>query len=256
MPRDFGAGDDLVDDPAVAAMDAVEVADGGDDGAEAGGKLGEGAIDGHGPGEGRSGVGDRSWGAAVWRHEAGFRFIVRWFGLLRRAGGAVVFRGLAIWAMARVMGQSHGANLELYLQAIVGETDVRREDGLDGAVVEVVAHVGEEGAAGLEKLDERGWSFRGWSGWDGVLLAAEGIKDEEVEVLEEREALFGDLAHVGEVGGGAEAVAGDALLAVLDGDAAGSGLRRARRSAPASIGDAVELDAERWWRSGWQRWKV
>ena len=36
-----GAGDDLGDDPLVAAMHAVEVADGGDGGAEVGGDLGE-----------------------------------------------------------------------------------------------------------------------------------------------------------------------------------------------------------------------
>ena len=36
-----GAGDDLGDDPLVAEMDAVEVADGGDGGAEVGGNLGE-----------------------------------------------------------------------------------------------------------------------------------------------------------------------------------------------------------------------
>ena len=42
-----GAGDDLGDDPLVAAMDAVEVADGGDGGAEAGRDLREVAIDLH-----------------------------------------------------------------------------------------------------------------------------------------------------------------------------------------------------------------
>ena len=42
-----GAGEDLVDDPAVAAVDAVEVADGGDDGAEGGGDCGEGFEDVH-----------------------------------------------------------------------------------------------------------------------------------------------------------------------------------------------------------------
>ncbi len=36
-----GAGDDLGDDPLVAAMHAVEVADGGDGGAEVGGDVGE-----------------------------------------------------------------------------------------------------------------------------------------------------------------------------------------------------------------------
>ena len=57
----------------------------------------------------------------------------------------------------------------------------------------------------------------------GVRLAAEGVEDEDVEVLEEREALGGDVAHVGEVGGGAEAVAGDVVAAVGDGDALEAG---------------------------------
>ncbi len=39
--EEASAGDDLIDDPGVAAMDAVEVADGGDDGAEVGGESGE-----------------------------------------------------------------------------------------------------------------------------------------------------------------------------------------------------------------------
>jgi len=42
-----GAGDDLGDDPLVAAMNPVEVADGGDGGAEVGGEIGELAIDAH-----------------------------------------------------------------------------------------------------------------------------------------------------------------------------------------------------------------
>ena len=42
-----GAGDDLGDDPLMAAMDAVEVADGGDGGAEVRGNLCELAEDLH-----------------------------------------------------------------------------------------------------------------------------------------------------------------------------------------------------------------
>ena len=53
----------------------------------------------------------------------------------------------------------------------------------------------------------------------GVGLAAQRVEDEDVEVFEQRKALGGDVAHVGEVGGGAEAVAGDGVAAVGDGDA-------------------------------------
>jgi hypothetical protein len=39
------------------------------------------------------------------------------------------------------------------LEAVVGETDVGWESGVGGFVVEVVGHVGEEGAARLELVD-------------------------------------------------------------------------------------------------------
>ncbi len=52
----------------------------------------------------------------------------------------------------------------------------------------------------------------------GVRLVAKGVEDEDVEVLQERDAVRWDVAHVGEVGGGAEAVADDGVAAVGDGD--------------------------------------
>src|SRR6185437_13171311 len=53
----------------------------------------------------------------------------------------------------------------------------------------------------------------------GVRLAAQRVEDEDVQAFEQRMALGRDVAHVGEVGGGAEAVAGDGVAAVGDGDA-------------------------------------
>ena len=47
-------------------------------------------------------------------------------------------------------------------------------------------------------------------------LAAERVQDEDVEVFEYWKAFGWDIAHVREVGGGAEAVAGDGLAAVSD----------------------------------------
>ncbi len=47
-----GAGDDFGEDALVAAVDAVEVADGGDCGAEVSGDLGEAAVDVHEAGSG------------------------------------------------------------------------------------------------------------------------------------------------------------------------------------------------------------
>jgi len=90
------------------------------------------------------------------------------------------------------------------------------EDGVGGFVVEVVGHVGEEGAAGLDALDQGDGVVQ--RGVGGVGLTAESVEDENVEVGEQREALGGDVVEIGEVGCGAEAVAGDGLAAVGDGD--------------------------------------
>ena len=93
--------------------------------------------------------------------------------------------------------------------------------GVGGGVVEVVRHVGEEGAAGFEPLDQGDGFFEVRVG--GVRLAAQGVEDEDVEVLRAAGRSRGDVAEVGEVGGGAEAVAGDGLAAVGDGDALEAG---------------------------------
>ncbi len=69
------------------------------------------------------------------------------------------------------------------------------EGGFGGGVVEIVAHVGEEGAAGFELVDEV--DGLGEVGVAVVGVAAEGVEDEDVEVLEEGDALGGDVAHVG-----------------------------------------------------------
>ena len=144
------------------------------------------------------------------------------------------------WGLLRAGGRSSSGNLEFNLQAVVGETDVRWKRGLGGGVVEVVAHVGEEGAAWLELFDVG----------DGLLkmrvavvrIAPEGIDDEEVEVLKESDAFVGDVAHVGEVGGAAEAVAGDLLAAVGDGDALEAGSEEIEACAGRGV-DAVKFDA-------------
>ena len=114
-----------------------------------------------------------------------------------------------------------------------------REGGVGGGVVEVVAHVGEEGASGLELLDDLEGVFD--VGVGGVGIVAEGVEDEDVEILKLRDAGVGDGAHVGEVGGGAEAVAADGEITVVDGDAAEGGSEEGdlffRRR------EAMELDA-------------
>ena len=47
-----------------------------------------------------------------------------------------------------------GGDVEVEFQAVVGEADVRGQARFGERVVEIVGHVGEEGAAGLELLDE------------------------------------------------------------------------------------------------------
>src|ERR1035437_8127218 len=41
-------------------------------------------------------------------------------------------------------------DVEVDLEAVVGEADVGRQHGVGGGVVEIVGHVGEEGAAGAD----------------------------------------------------------------------------------------------------------
>ena len=106
--------------------------------------------------------------------------------------------------------------VEVESEAVVGKADVRRQGQFGGGVVEVVGHVGEEGATGRELVDQGDRFFQ--VGVAGVGLAAERVEDEDVEMLEERDGLGRKVGEVSEIGGGAEAVAGDGLAAVGDGD--------------------------------------
>ncbi len=75
------------------------------------------------------------------------------------------------------------------MEAVVGEADVGREEGVGGFVVELVGHVGEEGAFGVEPLgDVDGF---GEVGVAGVGMVAERVEDEDVEVLEEGDGVSG-----------------------------------------------------------------
>jgi hypothetical protein len=73
-----------------------------------------------------------------------------------------------------------------------------------------------------------------------VGLAAEGVEDEDIETLEQGEAFVGDVGHVGEVGGGAEAVAGDGVAAVRDGHTEEGGAEEGDGDAGGG-GEAVEF---------------
>ncbi len=76
--------------------------------------------------------------------------------------------------------------------------------------------MGEEGSAGLEFLDISQRAFEMGVAW--MRLTSESIEDEDVQILKQRYAFGRDVAHVGEVGCGAEAIAGDGLVAVRDGN--------------------------------------
>ena len=112
--------------------------------------------------------------------------------------------------------------------------------GFGFGMVEVVADVGEEGLCGLELLDDG--DGLGEVCVAGVWLAAEGVEDEDVESAQEAQGVVAEVAHVGEVGGCAEAVAGDLLAAVDDGDAAEAGTEEGDGGAGGLV-DAVEADA-------------
>jgi hypothetical protein len=103
------------------------------------------------------------------------------------------------------------------LEAVVGEADVGWKQRVGGLVVEAVGDVSEEGAARLELLDQG--DGVGEVGVGGVGLAAQGVEDENIQICEQGKAFWIEVAEVGEVGGGAEAEAGDGLVAVGDGDA-------------------------------------
>ena len=138
----------------------------------------------------------------------------------------------------------HSGDLKGELEAVVGEVDVGGEDSFGGVVVEVVADVGEVGAFGGEFFDVADGLLQ--VGVAGVGVVAEGVEDEDVEVLEKGDALGRDVGHVGEVSGIAEAVAGDLVAAVDDGDAEEAGAEEVTAKAYGCAGgggDAVHGDA-------------
>src|ERR1700719_735478 len=76
--------------------------------------------------------------------------------------------------------------------------------------------------------------------WVGI--APQGVHDQYVEILQERNADLRDVAHVGEIGGGAEAIAGDLLPAMGDGDSLEAGAEQLDSGAGGGI-YAMNLDA-------------
>ena len=126
------------------------------------------------------------------------------------------------------------------LQSVVGQAYVRRERGLSGGVVESVAHVREEGAPWFELIHKRHGALKVRVAVMG--LVAQGVEDEDVEILQERKAFGWDVTHVGQVGRAAESIAGDLLSSVGHGDAAEAGAEELHAGAGSGV-EAMELDA-------------
>ncbi len=90
-------------------------------------------------------------------------------------------------------------------QAIIGEANVGREGRFDFGVADLVRHVGEPGASRSDFFDP-GDGLLDVS-VAGVGPEAQGVDDDELDALEKRKAGVRDGAHVGEVGGVADAIA-------------------------------------------------
>ena len=94
---------------------------------------------------------------------------------------------------------------------------MRRQFALGVGVVHFVRHMSEKGAARLETIDPHEGLIDAGMAW--VRRFAQRVDDDDVEVSKQGQARFWDRVHVGEVGGVAEAEAGDFLLAVKQGNA-------------------------------------
>src|SRR5713226_1839688 len=90
-------------------------------------------------------------------------------------------------------------------EAVIGEADMRRKGALGPGVRQFVADMGEVGPARIELLGNSHGSLDG--GMRRMRLMAQRIEKQHVQAPQLIERLLGDLAVVGEIGGGSEAVA-------------------------------------------------
>lgn len=107
------------------------------------------------------------------------------------------------------------------MKPVVGEPDVGRKFRLRSRVIEIVADMGKEGSARFELFHEgeRAFEMR----VAGMRLPAESIQNQDIQILEQGNALGWNIAHVREVSGRPKAVSGDCLRAMLYGDALKAG---------------------------------
>ena len=117
---------------------------------------------------------------------------------------------------------------------------MRRKYRFRGGVIEVVAHVGEEGAAWFQQINEADGLFQ--MRMAGMRIASQRVENKDIEVLKQGNALRWNVAHIGKVSGAAESVAGNLLMSM--------GYRNAAKACPEEIEtrtwrciDAVDLHA-------------
>ena len=88
-------------------------------------------------------------------------------------------------------------------------------------------------------MDFARWEWLGWG------LGTERVEDEDVEAVEVFERGRGNVGSVGQVSGRTEAIAGNELAAVLDGDGLERGAEERDRAGKGR--QVVQRDAVRWW---------
>ena len=85
--------------------------------------------------------------------------------------------------------------LQADFEAIVSQPDIRRKQRFVPGVQQIVADVGEEGAARMEQI-HRADRLRD-RGMSGVRLVTQRVEEERIETAEEIQGSLGDLAMIG-----------------------------------------------------------
>src|SRR5438874_3020429 len=107
---------------------------------------------------------------------------------------------------------AHGSDLELQLQSVMREAHMIGQRPIGLLMRQVVRHVCKKGACWFEPLDELERIFEAGVGW--VRAAAQRVEKQNVEPGEIGDGLFGNGVEVRYIGGVAEAICSDGVLAV------------------------------------------
>ena len=115
---------------------------------------------------------------------------------------------------AQLAKDLHGLDLELQLQSVISQLDLRRKVAIRFTVGQVVTDVREERAFGLQASGDPERVFDRRMG--GMRLVSKGVQKNNIEAAQFFERAFGNLAKVGQVGCGAEAKSPDFRIAMQD----------------------------------------